>query len=146
MLGRLARWLRILGHDAAYFRVIDDGDLVQLAVRQRRTILTRDTRLVQRRAARNAILIESPYLEEQLAQMVRACGPALLAPRLLRRCLECNVPTSPIQKSQAGSRVPVYVYRTQSCFRRCPTCGRIYWKASHVRGMILRLNRVLGLT
>lgn len=145
MLGRLARWLRILGHDVVYYRAIDDGDLVRLAVGQRRVILTRDTRLVQRRAARHAILIESPYLEEQLGQMVRVCGPALCAPGLCRRCLECNVPTSSIQKSRVRDRVPPYVYRTQSSFLSCPACHRIYWKASHVRGMILRLHRILGI-
>ena len=74
MLGRLARWLRILGHDASYFRRIHDADLVELAVRERRILLTRDTRLVQRRAAGGALLIRSHLLEDQPALASPAAG------------------------------------------------------------------------
>ncbi len=144
MLGRLARWLRILGHDVLYFRRIEDADLVEVARREERILLTRDTRLVQRRAARNAILIESPYLEQQLRQLARWDGAALLAPGLCRRCLECNEPTLAVEKEGVRERVPPYVYRTQERFRECPACRRIYWNASHVQDMLRRLRRSLG--
>ena len=144
MLGRLARWLRILGHDVVYFRRIEDGDLVALAAREERTLLTRDTRLVRRRAARGAVLILSPYLEDQLRQMALAGGPRLLAPGLCRRCLVCNEPTRPVDKDSVRDRVPPYVFRTQSRFLRCAGCDRIYWSASHVRDMVRRLRRTLG--
>ena len=144
MLGRLARWLRILGHDVVYFRKIEDADLVELAGREGRILLTRDTRLVRRRAAREAVLIESPYLEQQLRQLARRDGAGLLAPGLCRRCLECNEPTLAVEKHAVKDRVPPYVFRTQSRFRECPACRRIYWSASHVRDMIRRLRRSLG--
>jgi len=144
MLGRLARWLRILGHDVLYFRRIDDADLVDLSIREKRTLLTRDTRLVLRRAARGAILIESPYLEDQLRQMVASGGPQLLAPGLCRRCLVCNEPTAPIKKTEVRGRVPPFVFRTQYRFLRCPVCQRIYWSASHVREILQRLRRTLA--
>ena len=144
MLGRLARWLRILGHDVAYFREIDDAELVALSRREKRTLLTRDTRLVQRLAARGAILIESPYLEEQLRQMAASSGPALIAPGLCRRCLVCNEPTLPVDKASVRHRVPPYVYRTQTRFLSCVACHRVYWSATHVRDMLRRLKRALG--
>jgi uncharacterized protein with PIN domain len=144
MLGRLARWLRILGHDVLYFRAIEDADLVEIARKEGRVLLTRDTRLVQRRAARNAILIESSILEEQLRQLVRWDGAGLLAPGLCRRCLVCNEATAPVEKVSVRGRVPPYVFRTQVRFRECPACRRIYWKASHVRDMLQRLKRSLG--
>lgn len=144
MLGRLARWLRILGHDVLYFRRIEDAALVELARRDERILLTRDTRLVKRRAARTALLIESPYLEQQLRQMARWNGPELLAPGLCRRCLECNEPTDAVEKEAVKDRVPPYVFQTQSSFRQCPACLRIYWSATHVRDMVRRLRRSLG--
>jgi uncharacterized protein len=144
MLGRLARWLRILGHDVVFFRHIEDADLVDLAARESRILLTRDTRLVLRKAARGALLIHSHLLEEQLRQMIHWNRKALLAPRLCRRCLECNVPTEPVKKQDLGDRVPVYVFRTQARFRSCPACGRVYWKATHVRDMLRRLSRSLS--
>jgi hypothetical protein len=144
MLGRLTRWLRILGHDVVYFRVIDDADLVERARRENRVLLTRDTRLVQRRAARGAVLVESPHIEQQLRQMLRVAGPALLGGEPGRRCPECNERTHAVEKSSVRGGVPPYVYRTQSRFRRCGSCGRIYWRATHVRGMIRRLRKALG--
>ena len=143
MLGRLARWLRILGHDVAYFRRIEDADLVDLAARERRILLTRDTRLVQRKTARGAVLIRSHLLEEQLRQMVLWNREALLAPRLCRRCLECNEATVLVPKASVRDRVPAYVFKTQSRFLECPSCGRIYWRATHVQDMLRRLRRSL---
>src|SRR2546427_9548691 len=71
MLGTLAKWLIILGHDVAYFPRIEDGDLVALARREERTLLTRDRRLVQRRDARDHILIASQDLREQVRQVLQ---------------------------------------------------------------------------
>jgi len=144
MLGRLARWLRILGHDASYFRRIHDADLVELAVRERRILLTRDTRLVQRRAARGALLIRSHLLEDQLREMFLWNREALLAPGLCRRCLECNAATVPVERSAVRARVPTYVFKTQAQFLECPSCHRIYWRATHVRDMLRRLRRSLS--
>jgi uncharacterized protein len=144
MLGRLARWLRILGHDVAYFRRIEDAELVELARKEGRILLTRDTRLVRRRAAREALLIESPYLEQQLRQMVRWNGPALLARGLCRRCLVCNEATRAVDPAAIQGRVPPYVFKTQGRFRECPSCRRVYWSATHVHDMLRRLRRSLG--
>ncbi|HEV8374691.1 MAG TPA: Mut7-C RNAse domain-containing protein [Candidatus Polarisedimenticolia bacterium] len=141
MLGKLARWLRILGHDVLYFRRIEDADLVEIAVRESRILLTRDTRLVQRRAARGSVLIHSHLLDDQLKEIFRWNPEAMLAARRCRRCLECNEPTRPIEKRAIRARVPPYVYRNHARFRECPACGRLYWRATHVRNMMQRLRQ-----
>ena len=142
MLGRLARWLRLLGHDVAYFRSIRDEDLVAFACREGRRILTRDTRLVQRRAARGAILIHSHDLEAQLEEMLPHLGGSLAFPAAGARCAECNHPMQPLEKDQARSRVPPFVFQTQDLFLECPECRRVYWSATHVRGIRDRLKKV----
>jgi uncharacterized protein with PIN domain len=141
MLGRLARWMRLLGHDVAYFRSVRDEDLVAFAAREGRRILTRDTRLVQRRAARGAILIHSHHLEDQLREMLPHLGGSLVLPAA-PRCALCNRPMQPLDRSLAENRVPSYVFETQSSFLECPQCRRVYWSATHVRGIRDRLERL----
>jgi uncharacterized protein with PIN domain len=140
MLGTLAKWLLILGHDVAYFRRIEDDDLVALAAQEKRTILTRDRRLVQRRAARDHVLIRSQNLEEQIAQVLQERKLRVATERLLGRCLRCNTLNESVPRESVRGQVPVYVYRTQSRFTRCPRCGRIYWRATHVTRMLKRLE------
>jgi len=140
MLGTLAKWLIILGHDVAYFRRIDDGDLVRLARRERRVILTADRRLVQRRDARNHVLIESHSLEDQIRQVLRDRRLKVRRRDLFRRCLACNVRTRSVTRAAVRDRVPPYVFATRRRFTRCPSCGRIFWRATHVQRMIDHLD------
>lgn len=146
MLGRLAKWLRVLGFDVAYDSRIGDDTLIARSRREGRIILTRDTRLVMRRALRDGgalapILICGDRPEEQLLEMVERHGLSLRPDLLLTRCLPCNVPTEEAARDQVRDLVPPYVFRTQKKFSRCPACGRIYWRATHVEGMLRLLAR-----
>ena len=136
MLGTLAKWLLILGHDVAYFRRIEDDELVAFSLREKRTILTSDRRLVQRRAARNHILIRSQDLKEQIAQVLKERRLRIQPDRLFGRCLRCNTPNESVPRSAVRDRVPIHVYRTQSRFTRCAGCDRVYWRATHVSRML----------
>ena len=136
MLGTLAKWLIILGHDVAYFPRIEDGDLVALARRERRTLLTRDRRLVQRRDARDHILIASQDLREQVRQVFGERGLRIRKDRLFRRCIKCNRPTRPVPRPSVRAEVPPYVYRTRRRFTRCPRCRQVFWRATHVSRML----------
>lgn len=144
MLGSLARWLRILGYDVVYDSRLDDAALVEHAVREKRVILTRDRRLVERKQARNHLLVDSERLEEQIHQVLGDCGATVEPDRLFGRCLRCNEPLTELSSAEARSRVPPYVARTQKHFRHCPSCDRIYWCATHVERMLARLE-ALGL-
>ena len=95
MLGTLAKWLLILGHDVVYMPRIEDGELVRLAVQEKRTILTRDRKLVKRRAAKDSILIKSQDLAEQIGQVLEERRLRVRWDDLFRRCLKCNCPTEP---------------------------------------------------
>jgi uncharacterized protein with PIN domain len=123
-------------HDVRYEPRIEDGDLVAIALREKRTILTRDRKLVQRRAARDHILIHSQDLERQIRQVLAARGLTIREGRLFRRCVKCNHPTRIVKRERVRGLVPAYVYRTQSRFTRCPSCSRIYWRATHVHNML----------
>jgi hypothetical protein len=144
MLGTLAKWLIILGHDVLYFSRIDDADLVAIAARDARTILTRDRRLVMRRAARDHVLIESQDLREQIRQVLEERRLRVRGDSLFRRCVRCNRRTRAVPRASVRGLVPPYVFRTQKRFTRCPRCERIYWRATHVSRMIETLRRRLA--
>src|SRR5208283_3454313 len=72
MLGRLAKWLRILGFDTLYFRAIDDNELIKIACRQERVLLTRNTGIARRRQVQTLLLIHSNDTFEQLNEVISA--------------------------------------------------------------------------
>jgi len=146
MLGKLARWLRVMGCDVAYFREIGDAELVERAERSGRLILTRDTLLVRRRRARaNCFFVEGDHFRDQVRQVVRAFAIEPFA-GFLSRCLECNAQLQAIDRKSVEGRVPPYVFVTQEHFRICPACGRLYWGGTHRERMAEELKAMLGLT
>lgn len=138
MLGRLARWLRLLGYDAAYLPDTDDLAVVRLARAEGRTVLTRDIGLAARRGL-DVLLIDSESLNPQLAQVLREVGspPAPAAPR----CMACNVPLVELSPAGAEGRVPPYVLRAHEAFTECPHCRRVYWEGTHWQQIRERLER-----
>ena len=140
MLGRLARWLRILGYDTLYLSPVNDHELVRLARAEGRVLLTRDTGLARRRGVKT-LLVASQHLEEQLAQVL---GDLTLEPSpAFSRCMVCNALLQPLAREDARQRVPRYVYRTHEEFLLCPGCDRVYWRGSHwehMRELLARLG------
>jgi len=142
MLGRLAKWLRVIGCDVSYYRKIEDAELVDLAAREGRLILTRDTLLIKRRKAQgNFLFVEGNSYKDQLKQVVRRFS---LDPyqNLLTRCTECNIPLTGIDKEQLKDRIPEYVYNSQGRFLACPGCEKIYWPATHRDEMVKTLEEL----
>ena len=132
MLGRLAKWLRLLGYDTAYDNTATDPELARRARAEGRVLLTRNHQLSARRGLRT-LLIQSEVLEEQVREVRDGLGPPPLPP--LSRCAVCNGVLEPISPAGVADRVPPYVLKTRTKFRRCPGCGRVYWPGSHLRAM-----------
>ncbi len=131
MLGKLARWLRLLGYDACYSRD-DDATLAHRARAEGRILLTRDRELARRRGLR-VLLVEAQEPEAQLKEVLRSL-PAL-PPRTPPRCMHCNAPLRPITHEEASRLVPPYVAAHHTGFRQCPRCGRVYWHGTHWAGI-----------
>jgi uncharacterized protein with PIN domain len=129
MVGRLARWLRMLGYDTAY---PDAGDaaLVRQARAEGRILLTRDTRLCRRRDLGPHCFIESDQVMDQLRQVLAAyrLQPGAGAGR---RCARCNAVLEPVGRAEVAAAVPAYVLARHAAYARCPACGRLYWPGSH---------------
>jgi uncharacterized protein with PIN domain len=128
MLGRLAKWLRLMGYDTLYQPSAEDRDLVRTARAEDRLLLTRDHELARRRGVRS-LLIESDRLEEQLGQLLEELG--LDDESLDPRCALCNTSLQAIGPSEVKSRVPAYVYSRHEEFSWCPHCDKVYWRGTH---------------
>ena len=140
MLGRLARWLRVLGVDVIYGRHLSGYGLIHAARQENRLILTRDRRLKQKQPPKY-ILVESDRYAEQLRQVIRECGLKVGA-ALFTRCLECNTLLQPMEKVSVKSLVPPYVFATQERFFWCLRCRRVYWPATHHEKMLEELKKM----
>lgn len=132
MLGRLARWLRLLGYDTEYCAGAADAEIAGRARAEGRVILTRDLGLIKRRGVQ-AVLIGSDRVSEQIAQVTSAFP----APRLNDsvRCSLCNELLAALPSAEARLRVPPHVARCHDSFWQCSRCGRIYWQGTHWRAI-----------
>jgi hypothetical protein len=127
MLGKLARWLRMLGYDTLYVQDAD-AEIAQIARSQRRVLLTRDIDLSRRRGIQT-LYVESQMLTEQFRQITAAFGVADLD--LKPRCMACNEVLEPLSQAEARQVVPLYVASVFETFQRCPNCARVYWEGTH---------------
>lgn len=137
MLGRLARYLRFLGHDTEYVRGLPDEAIGARALRERRILVTRD-RLLSRRTP-GAVLVETTDVLEQLRVVLRSYPSASREVRF-DRCTLCNGelrPRGPAPEGALGSGPPD-VPRF-----RCEACGHEYWEGSHTAAIRRRLAGVL---
>jgi uncharacterized protein with PIN domain len=141
MLGKLARWLRILGYDTLYYRAISDVDLLQKTLETGRLLLTRDTRLFAKTPMNSGFFITSDHVEDQLQQVVRALHLDV-SRDVLTRCIACNAELTQVEKSAVEPDVPDFIYYTHNDFSRCPRCGKIYWKGSHQAHIWERVKRL----
>ena len=129
-LGRLAKWLRILGYDTAYFKESKSGSLIIQALREDRIILTRNQHL-PKSAGLKIILITGERPPQQIGQLLKQLKAPLNCDMMFKRCVLCNTCLRRIDKAQVKARVPEYVFDTQESFWTCPGCRRIYWLGTH---------------
>jgi len=145
-VGKLARWLRMLGYDTIFINNIDDGELVSIALMERRVVVTKDTQIMLRRVVTGgrvkAVLIEDDDPRDQFRQLMHAVN--LDQECKFTRCLECNRPLEPRSRDEVEGLVPPYVFKTQTQYQQCPACKRIYWRATHWQHMSQVLDTLMG--
>ena len=146
-VGKLSRWLRLMGYDARFFDGSDDSELVTIAQTEGRVILTRDTQIMKRRLVTRgrlkAVLIRSDEPERQIRQVIETLElDCRFKPFSL--CLECNQELVERGKAEVKELVPPYVFKTQDQFMQCPACQRIYWRGTHWRAMTRKLEGLVG--
>ena len=138
MLGKLARWLRVLGYDTCYQSYYGQGVIDQL-VKQGRRLLSRHKDMADHYA--NAVLLHDNNIGGQIAEL-RQTG--LLTPdqsTWFTRCLVCNALLEKPEETRARENVPEYIfYQNMAEIRFCPSCRRYYWPGSHRIRMLRQLQ------
>jgi uncharacterized protein with PIN domain len=142
-LGRLAAYLRMLGFDALYGNSSRDDKLVRVSVDQQRILLTRDRGLLRHGAVTHGYFVRQTESRLQLAEVVARFDLARSL-RPFTRCMACNAFLEEVPKEQVESQLPPQVAISFEEFRRCPECGRTYWKGSHYRRMQRWVNEFVN--
>jgi len=141
MLGKLARWLRLLGYDVLYIEnAKSDKEVLSIAQISQRILLTRDKKLAG--MSKNAILLRTESVSEQIAELRERLNLRLELE--LDRCSICNEPIEQVESGFVRSKVPERVFLAFNEFWYCRRCRKIYWYGSHVENMEGRLKDALG--
>jgi uncharacterized protein with PIN domain len=145
-VGKLARWLRMLGYDSLFINDIDNNELIAIGLNDKRVLLTKDTQIMLRRVVTSgslkAVLIEDDNPKDQLRQVARMMN--IDQERKFTRCLECNKLLVPKGKDEVRALVPAYVFKTQPQYFQCPACQRIYWRGTHWQRMNQEMEALMG--
>ncbi|MBI4057604.1 MAG: Mut7-C RNAse domain-containing protein [Elusimicrobia bacterium] len=145
MLGQLAKWLIMLGYDA---KIVPDGpraelDMVIDALREGRVLLTRDTKLAPARGLKMLVLREQ-HLEDQLAKVLRELGLKPDPKKFMTRCTLCNQDLVKAERKEVLSGIPPKVRKLRTMFHRCPSCGKLYWRGTHVKNAKTKLSTLFS--
>ncbi len=141
-LARLARYLRFAGFDTLWHNAWADAELVAIAAREQRIILTRDRDLLMHRAVDAGCYVRG---EEPLAQLLDVAWRYTLdigGGERHGRCLECNVELATVSRSEVAARLLPGTLAGFSEFWCCPECRRVFWRGSHWRRMRAALEAV----
>jgi uncharacterized protein len=141
MLGSLATWLRILGFDTLYVPPdTTDDELISLAGKEHRLIITRDKMFSQKAKKQkiSVILLHTTNLVEQLRHVLGHLS--FNKKQILTRCTLCNSLLQSIDKSLIICKIPSTIFQKHETFWCCPTCSKIYWMGTHYDNMLRKIE------
>lgn len=141
-LGKLARRLRLLGFDAFYKNDFDDAEIMSVADREKRIILTRDVGILKHRKVMHGYLVRSDDLDSQLREVLKRYDLRGRI-RLWSRCMLCNGLMKRVSKAEVEAYLEPKTRRYYEEFQRCSSCGHVYWQGSHYHGIKQWLNHFM---
>ena len=143
MLGNLSRWLRFFGFDVYYAKNdIRDDELLNIAKKEKRVLITRDKELIIRARSRDLkyISINSISLDDQLKYVLK--GLALDKNKILSKCSICNSDLIKINKKDFKDKIPIKIYNNLDDFLLCKICDKIYWKGTHYDKILKKISLI----
>ena len=144
-VGKLGKWLRVLGFDTSVYLGKDLHRLVQMSRRENRVIVTRNRQLEVKLFLGNILVLKENEPDRQIAAVLRALNISLHPENILSRCLRCNEVLGAMPSEAVEGKVPEFVFYTHEIFHHCPSCQRIYWGGTHPSNMKKRIEHILDL-
>ena len=129
-LGRLTRYMRMLGFDTLYKNNIDDDEIVNISVDEKRTILTRDRNILKISAVTHGYFVRNIEIKKQLIEILNRFNLKNQI-KEFTRCMGCNSRLESVTKEEIIDKLPPKVSESQEFFSICPGCKKIYWKGTH---------------
>jgi len=145
-VGRLGKWLRLIGFDCIFFAESDAHLALAQARSTGRILLTKNTRVAALARDDEYVLIASDSVREQLKQVIKKYNLTIECENLFSLCSVCNRKLEDLASDQVRGLAPAFVLATRRTFRRCPECGRIYWAGTHKTRMLAWLQETLDNT
>ena len=140
-LGRLARYLRMMGFDVLYKNNFDDKEIITLSLSERRAILTKDRGILKYNEVTHGYWIRSTKIKEQVIEVIKRFDLKNVI-KEFSRCIECNSALESIPKSKIIAELPPKVSKSQESFSICPSCKKVYWKGTHHQKMLSFIQSV----
>jgi len=129
-LGRLARFLRLLGLDTLYGRDWADPELVRISTSDQRILLTRDVGVLKHASVTHGYYIRAMDPRKQMTDVVRRFHLGRhLTP--FTRCMACNGELISVAKEKIVHQLPPETRRHVDDFRMCSSCAKVYWQGAH---------------
>ena len=141
-LGKLAKWLRLLGFDVRQVRV-SPQTIISIPEPEKNTYIITSQRALAVKVHRpDVVALAAADPEAQLEELCRRLQMAPDTWKPLQRCSACNQPLAPLPVWQAQDRVPDFIALQHHHFFECPHCGRVFWEGSHQRRIRQRLQEL----
>lgn len=132
MLGKLAKYLRIIGLDTVYIKSIKE--LAEFKNKYDSPVLfTR--RKTQKLLYSNSLYIESDNISDQIQQIKDIIKPYIEKKTIMKRCVRCNTLLRDVDKDDIETFVPEFIFHKYDNFKACPLCMKIFWRGSHAENM-----------
>lgn len=135
-LAGLARWLRITGYDTTVFDQEAGRNLLRMAEKEGRVVLTRRRDMMDRQFSGTLFLITDIEVGRQLKSVVEKFSLRIEKQKMFGICLECNAKLHPVDREAIRDVVPSYVFENCLKYTQCPHCGKIYWMGTHPRNAL----------
>ncbi len=133
-LGRLARLLRMTGFDTLYRNDFEDKEIIKIAAKENRIILTRDKGILKNSLVKKGYYIRSQNPDVQLKEVINRLQ-LQSSIRFLTRCISCNGILSIVDKRDVEHLLDTDTSKYFDKFLICNNCGHIYWEGSHYQKM-----------
>ncbi|MDX1671032.1 MAG: Mut7-C RNAse domain-containing protein [Balneolaceae bacterium] len=140
-LGKLARWLRLLGIDTRYSNSYSESELIELATGGR-LLLTRDIELLKHGALKFGYWIRDRNPEQQVSEVLQRIGPDVPI-RPFSRCLECNGRLEPVSLEVIREQVPPGVQEWCESYYQCDSCDKVYWPGTHYDDLVQKVKAIM---